>query len=180
MREARVKLMIEVAEWQRVAIRAHWRQAWVGSRWIYQPSCSLWRHKTVECSCPQPVDRMKWCRVSIGFASVGDRVSGQYECPLIVTTQQNRRVRRHQAEECEQALQTGCFLCCQSQRNILGSTRAKCHTPLLFGRPRDYTNKTTYFEAKSRSWLGIVRAGGPIGIQKTKKFEIFRAFIHNR
>ena len=30
--------------------------------------------------------------------------------PLIVTTQQNRSVHRHQAEECEQALRIDCFI----------------------------------------------------------------------
>ena len=54
VREARFKLRRKVADWQRVALRAHWRQAWVDSWWRYLPSCSLWRHKTVECVCPQP------------------------------------------------------------------------------------------------------------------------------
>ena len=74
---------------------------------------------------------------------VGDRVAGQCECPLIVATQQNRRIHRHQAEEGDQELQIDGFLCIQSQGDILGFARAKCHTPLLFGRPRVNTTKTT-------------------------------------
>ena len=64
---------------------------------------------------------------------VCDRVASKCECPLIVTKQQDRRVHRHQAEECELVLQINCFLCSKSQRNILCFTGAKCHTPLLFG-----------------------------------------------
>ena len=56
---------------------------------------------------------------------VGDRVAGQCECPLIVTSQQNRRVHRHQTEECEQreALQIDCFLCSQSQRETYAASQ---------------------------------------------------------
>ena len=69
------------------------------------------------------------------------------DCHHIIT-QENRRFHRHQAEECEQALQIDCFMCSQSQRNILGITRAKCHTPLLFRRPRDSATKRLSLKQK--------------------------------
>ena len=60
---------------------------------------------------------------------VGDRVAGQCECTLIVTTQQNRRVHRHQAEECEQALQIGYFLAAKANETYSASQELRATHP---------------------------------------------------
>ena len=93
---------------------------------------------------------------------VGDRVAGRCECPLVVRTQQNRRVHRHQAEECEQALQIDCFLCSQANETNSGSQELSATHPCFVDAQKTTLKKRLSLmqkpEVDLRSFLSVAQS----------------------
>ena len=104
---------------------------------------------------------------------VGYKVACKSELHLIVTIQENRRVHRHQAEECEQALQINCFLCSQSIRN-------RATHPCFFDAPEPTLPESLFLKQKLEVDLRSSSSVAQSESEKPKISIFSEQFIHKR